>query len=116
MPIQRVFIIWSHPLFHESVRLLLDHPDIKLVGATSDYQTAHEEILNLQPDTIIVEEGEEGNPGEMMKYLENFPWNVRVTFLNLTDNQLNMYKHEQKTLGRADDLLHHILSETTSGG
>ena len=30
----------------------------------------------------------------MMNYLEAYPWNVRVTFLNLTDNQLNMYKNE----------------------
>jgi hypothetical protein len=30
----------------------------------------------------------------MMKYLQAYPWNVRVIFLNLTDNQLNMYKHE----------------------
>ena len=98
------------------MRLLLDHPDIKLVGATSDYKTAHDEILGLQPDTIIVEEGEQGIPSEMMKYLEAYPWNVRVTFLNLTDNQLNMYQHEQRTMGQADDLLHLILSETTSGG
>lgn len=113
---RRVFIIWSHPLFHESVRMLLDHPDINLVGATSDYETTYEEISNLQPDTIIIEEAEEGDPGEMMKYLETFSWNVCVSFLNLNDNQLNMYKHEQRTLGRADDLLHHILNETTSGG
>ena len=37
MSTQRVFIIWSYPLFHESVRLFLEHPDIKLVGATSDF-------------------------------------------------------------------------------
>jgi DNA-binding NarL/FixJ family response regulator len=113
MPIQRVFIIWSHPLFHESVRLLLDHPDIEFVGTTSDYKTAHEEILSLQPDTIIVEEEEGGLPNEKMKYLESYPWKVRITFLNLTDNQLHMYQHEQRTIGQAEDLLRLILSETT---
>jgi DNA-binding NarL/FixJ family response regulator len=116
MPIRRVFIIWTHPLFHEAVCLLLKHPEIKLLGADSDYETAHEQILELQPDTIIVEEGGESIPSEVMSYLDTYPWNLRVTFLNLTDNQLNMYQHEQRTMGRADDLLQLILSETTSGG
>ena len=112
----RVFIIWTHPLFHKSVCLLLKHPKIEIVGANSEYKNAHEEIIALQPDTIIVEEGGKDIPRDVMKYLETYPWNLRVTFLNLTDNQLNMYQHEQRTMGRAEDLLHLILSDTTSGG
>ena len=116
MPMRRVFIVWTHPLFHEAVCLLLKHPEIKLVGANSDYKAAHEQILELQPDTIVVEEGDEGVPIDVMKYLETYPWNLRVTFLNVTDNQLNMYQHEQRTRGQAGDLLHLILRENTSGG
>ena len=116
MSTRRVFIVWTHPLFHKAVRLLLKHPNIEIVGANSDYKNAHKEIIALQPDTIIVEEGEKGLPSDMMKYLQTYQWNLRVTFLNLTDNQLNMYQHEQRTMVRAEDLLHLILSETTSGG
>ena len=113
MSTRRVFIVWTHPLFHEAVCLLLEHPKIEIVGTNSDYKTAHEEILKVHPDTIIVEEGGKGMPEDVMKYLETYPWNLRVTFLNLNDNQLNMYQHEQRTMGRSEDLLHLILSETT---
>jgi len=87
---------------------------VALVSVASRwFATAHEQITELQPDTIIVEEGSKDIPKDIMKYLETYPWNLRVTFLNLTDNQLNMYQHEQRTMGRAEDLLQLILSEST---
>jgi len=113
MSTRRVFIVWTHPLFREAVCLLLNHPKIEIVGTSSENKTAHEQITELQPDTIIVEEGSKDIPKDIMKYLETYPWNLRVTFLNLTDNQLNMYQHEQRTMGRAEDLLQLILSEST---
>lgn len=116
MSTHRVFIVWTHPLFHEAVGLLLKHPKIEIVGSNSDFKTAHKEILEIQPDTIIVEEGGKGIPKDILKYLGTYPWNLRVTFLNLNDNQLNMYQHEQRTMVQAEDLLHLILSETNSGG
>ncbi len=116
MSTRRVFIVWTHPLFHEAVCLLLNHPKIELVGGNSDFKAAHEDILELQPDTIIVEERSKDVPKDVIKFLETYPWNLRVTFLNLNDNELDMYQHEQRTMGRAEDLLHLILSETTSGG
>ena len=61
---RRVFVIWMNPLFHESVRLLLSHPDVEWVGATSDHAAAHEQIMKLRADTILIEEGEGGGvPG-----------------------------------------------------
>ena len=116
MSTQRVFVIWSHPLFHESVRLLLDHPEIKLVGATSDDKLANKLILDLQPSTILIEDKGSGIPTEVMKLLKACPWNVRVVVISLADNQLNMYRHEQRTMGQADDLVHLILSDAKTGG
>jgi len=32
MAVKQVYVIWTNPLFRETVHLLLDHPDIELVG------------------------------------------------------------------------------------
>ncbi len=111
MATRRVFIVWTHPLFRESVRMLLNHPDIEWLGATSDHRNAFEEIYTLQPDTILVEETTTDMSSEIMEILDNCPWNVRVVSLNLTDNRLSIYNHEQRVAGQRDDLLRSILRD-----
>ena len=111
MSSHQVFVIWKHPLFHESIRLLLKHPDITLVGSSSDYANAYQDILNLQPDTILMETVEKRHSDEVVKLLETCPWSLRVVLISLGDNQLSMYHREQKTVGKADDLLHLIISD-----
>ena len=106
----QVFVIWKHPLFHESIRLLLKHPDISLVGSASDLANAYEEILSLQPGTILMEAVEKRHSDEVIDLLEICPWSLRVMLISLNDNQLSMYHREQKTVGKADDLLHLIIS------
>lgn len=105
METRRVFVFWTHPLFYEAVRLLLDDPSIDLVGAISDYVSAQQQIMKLQPDTIIVEESEGDRFGEILVFLKNSPAGARVIGLNLLDNQLFVYQRERKTVGQADDLL-----------
>ena len=81
----RLFLIWTNPLFRDSVRLFLSHPNVKWVGAASNWATAQPEILSLQPDTILVEEGEYNVSIEAIEILEATPWNVRRV-LNLCIN------------------------------
>jgi hypothetical protein len=40
MATHQVYVIWTHPLFHDSLRQLLDHNEIKWVGAASDFTAA----------------------------------------------------------------------------
>jgi hypothetical protein len=112
---RRVFVIWTYPIFHESVRLLLDHPDIEWVGATSDYATAKDEIFGLRPDTILIEEATSNVKAEIMRILESSPWSVRVIGLSLADNRLSIYHRQDWTVAHTDDLLHLILSESMKG-
>jgi hypothetical protein len=111
MPVRRVFVFWTHPIFHDSVRLLLAHPQILWVGATSDYAANYEQILISQPDTILVEEVNGLVPPEIMHVLEKSQWNVRVVGLNLHDNQVQVYHRVQRSVGKADDLLNWIINE-----
>lgn len=115
MVARRVFVIWTHSIFYESVRLLLNHPEIELVGATSDYVAARGEILGLQPDTILIEEVSSGVRAEVMGILETSPWSVRIIGLSLADNRLSVYHREQWTVGQAGDLLRLVLSDASRG-
>lgn len=109
METRRVFVVWTHPLFYEAVRLLLDDPSIDLVGAISDYAAAHKHIMKLQPDTIIVEEKEGDLSAEILAILRDSPLDARIIGLNLSDNQLFVYHRLRQTVGRAEDLLRLIL-------
>jgi DNA-binding NarL/FixJ family response regulator len=108
---RRVFIIWTHPLFYESVRLLLSDPEIEIVGETEDLRSAHSAIAQLRPDTVIVEELGEGAPSEFLSVLESSQWPSRVIGFSLNDNRLNIYRHEKRNAGKAADLRHLVISD-----
>lgn len=110
MATRRVYVIWAHPLFHDTLHQLLNHTDIAWVGAASDFANAVEEILNLNPDTILLEE-REGEPitSTSMNILEKFDWDLRVIGVSLNDNQLSIYQHEHQTVGQPEDLIRLIL-------
>ncbi len=109
MKSRQVFVVWTHPLFYTSLRLILDDPNINLMGAASDYAAAHDQIISLQPDTIIVEEGEEDVSTEVMALLQICPSGGRVIGLNLMDNQLSVYHREHRIVGETEDLLRLVL-------
>jgi DNA-binding NarL/FixJ family response regulator len=109
MTIRRVFVIWTHPLFHESVRLLLKHPEVDWAGAARDIHTAQEQIMKLQPDTILVEKTGAGIPPAVMELLEMEIWNVRIIGLSLADNEISLYQREHQTVVEAGDLLQFVL-------
>ncbi|UCH60176.1 MAG: hypothetical protein JSV61_01520 [Anaerolineales bacterium] len=108
---QKVFIIWTNPLFHTSVVLLLDNPQIEVVGETSNYPDAWQQISLQRPDTILIEKTSAGVPAEVLDILENSSWKVRVIGLSLANNELSIYHREQQTVGQIADLLRFILSE-----
>jgi len=109
MAVRRVFVIWTNPLFHESARLLLNHPDINLVGAAAYFTTAHTDIMRLQPDTILFEKTRAGIPVDVIEILEVVPWNVRIIGLSLDNNEMSLYHREHQTVVEAGDLLQFVL-------
>ncbi len=110
MATHQVYVIWAHPLFPDSLRQLLDHTDIKWVGAASDFTNAVEDISRLHPDTILIEELEgETTASTFLKIVEKFQWDLRVVGVSLKDNQLSIYQHAQQTVGQPEDLIRLIL-------
>lgn len=111
MDTRRVFIIWTNPLFHASVVLLLNSPDIEVIGATPDYASACKEITKHEPDTVLFEKTGAGIPAEVVDVLETSTWAIRVFGLSLDDNELNVYHRERQIMGQAGDLLRIIQSD-----
>jgi hypothetical protein len=89
---------------------LLGHSDIVWVGASSDFTIAIEEISQLQPDTILLEEVEgKTTTSTFMKIVEQFQWDLRVIGVSLNDNQMSVYQHAQETVGQPEDLIRMII-------
>ena len=106
---RRVFVIWANPLFHESTRLLLKHPDVTWVGSAQDLSKVREAILELQPDTIIFERTITGFPPDLMEILQDETWDMRLIGLSLEDNKVSLYHREQQAVAEAGDLLQYVL-------
>ena len=111
MSTQSVYIFWTSPLFFESVSRLLKHPEIELVGSTSNYEIIPADIITKKPTTILIEDTGM-QPGEMVKgYLNSTAWAVKIVLLSFNDNKLNVYHHEQRSMMQTEDLLQLIMSE-----
>jgi DNA-binding NarL/FixJ family response regulator len=111
---RRVFVIWAHPLFLEVLRRILSDPALEWAGASSDYGAASREVAELKPDTVVIEEREGDNTTrEILEILESADSIVRVIRLSLNENQLSVYQREQRTVGRAEELLHLVLARSS---
>ncbi len=105
-----VFVIWTNPLFLESIRALLSHPEIHLVGVNSDVSQAQKEIVALRPNVVIIESSSVSSPDDC-ETLPILKSGARVIQMSLDDNELNLFQYQHRTLAEAEDLLTMILEE-----
>ena len=101
----RVYMLWTHPLFSETVRRLLGGAEVEIIGASSDPTAGLEEISRLQPDVVIAEEDPSGAPTEAIDALRAGPAEMLILGLNLANNALQVYRREQRTVADPEDLL-----------
>jgi DNA-binding NarL/FixJ family response regulator len=104
---QRVYILWSYPLFHQTVSLLLKHPAFTIVGSGSDREHARQEIERLKPDIILLEEATNSDPidADIIDFLNSSAWEPLIARLSLQDNDLRIYHQEYRTIETPEDLL-----------
>lgn len=110
MSVRHVFVIWTHLLFYETVRLLLNHPDIVLASSSYGSQYVHDEILKTHPDIVLFERLGEGDKENLMKILEIDTWNLRIIGLSLEDNEISIFHRQHQKVEKAGDLLDLVLS------
>lgn len=108
---RRLFMIWSTPIFRDSIFLLLDHPEIEWLGAASDYEAVQEEIHQLHPDAIVVEEVDGGLPDKVIELLETNNSVRQLICVSLEDNRLRIFTRENKAVAEASDLLQLVLEQ-----
>jgi DNA-binding NarL/FixJ family response regulator len=110
----KVFVIWSNPLFFEAVRLLLHESAVPMVGATSEHRTAQEQIEKLKPEVVILERSE-GQPQEIeeQETMAILKSGAHVFRLSLSDNELNVYRRERRTVGKIEDLVNLLTGESS---
>lgn len=106
---RRLFMIWTSPIFRDSVHLLLNHPEVEWLGTASDYTAAQEDIRKLRPDTIVVEEAKGALPAQIIELLEAENTILKLILISLEDNRLRVFSRETWTVAEADDLLRLIL-------
>jgi DNA-binding NarL/FixJ family response regulator len=112
MAVRRVFILWTHPLFHETVRVLLNHPEVEWIGSSPD-SIPEDLLLQTPPDIIVLEEEGGGPTVEIINLLMTHRESVRVLGLNLLDNQMSVFDYSHRTVCKADDLLYWVLEDCT---
>lgn len=111
---RRLFMIWTSPIFRDSIQLLLDHPELEWLGMASDYGAVQEEINTLHPDTIVVEEVAGGLPAQMIELLEGDNSVLQLICVSLEDNRLRIFTRENRAVAEASDLLQLILQQQIS--
>ena len=112
MVVQKVLIVWSNPLFYETVRLLLIHPKVEVGGVAWKQADMYATMEDFRPNAIIVEAMDTSDDMnvEALTILGASPWDPRVIRLSLEDNELWLYRREQRIVEQADDLLQMILN------
>ncbi len=102
MAVRRVFIAWSHSLFYESVRLLLNHPEVEIVGSASEVEIVWPDVIELRPDTIVIErngeESETAASANILPIWKSSAWNPRIIQVGLQDNIVQVYRRKQHIL------------------
>lgn len=109
MSAQTVLLIWSNPLFLDSIQRLLKNPDVLCVSVPFDMPTVKEEIQRIRPNVVIIEKTEGKFPLNVMEIFNAYDRKMRVLELSLAHNELSVYQHQQMIIARAEDLLNLIL-------
>ncbi len=111
MTTRRVYVIWSHPLFLDALRMLLKHPEIEVIGDHAENPAILEKLDKLQADVVVVEDDAPEHARRALAMLEMSRRNLRIIRLNLQDNRMGVYAAELGMLEHADELLNIILEK-----
>jgi len=112
----RIYVIWSNPIFRDSLRMILKHPQIEWVGCEPDFKRALEEIVELNPDTILVEISEQFSLAELIQGLEQGESKLQIIGMNMENNIVTLYHRENYSVVHEDELLQIVLNATKIGG
>lgn len=108
----RIFVIWMTPLFLDSLKLLLHHPQLEWVGSAEKSSYSHIVITQFNPDVILIEGSEEEVTRHAVQIMQYQQGNIRIVGLNMLDNQAKLFEVERGSILHKNDLLKIILKES----
>ena len=106
----RVFVLTRNSLFIKGIESLLGHAaGLEIVTTPEDILTLEETIQEFHPDVIIVncDDPKDDLTSAIFCAIRQ-RLNLRVIGLSLRDNNISVYRGEQKQIVQVDDLLHAI--------
>ncbi len=108
--VKRVFVVWKHSLFRQSVCRLLVGPSLEVVGDAPNDGGADAAISALQPDIVLVETtGDPDGCFDALGRSQRQGWKQRIICLSLDDNVILMLRPEEHLLTDAQELLQFVL-------
>lgn len=106
-PLKRVLMLGGNPLFLEGVEnLICQAIQVEIVGRETSFERVSGQLEALQPDVIIVDGTDPGcDPQDVVSLVFRLGLKSKVISMNLKDNQLRIYRAEQKIADEVADLV-----------
>ena len=110
---KKVFVIWSHLMFLEALKAILQHPELVWAGASHEDMELSPQLAAARPDIVLIEGDQPDNADRAAQILKNSRSPLRIIGLNMQDNEMTIYEVEQGTIHQTDDLIRLILRGAT---
>jgi chemotaxis response regulator CheB len=116
VPMKRIFLLSSHPLFGQGVESLLRRESgFDIVGLETDIDRAVARIKRLRPDAVVVDSNEAiPDPALVVMRILREGLDTRVIGVNLWNNVVCVYHGQQRVLKEVQDLVQAIQGESLS--
>ena len=108
---KHVYVIWTNPIFRESMRLILTHPNVQWLGETSKMADALPALASLRPDIVFVELEQETILIDILNALPTGSKKIRLIGISLINNQAVLYQREQTLLVSKGEIINLVLAE-----
>lgn len=107
----RVYLVFRNRLFGDAVcAVLRTHPEIELIGATTEADQAMLEVAALAPDVILLEETEEEPAMHIVNAILSSPTPCRVITLRLDEDGMHVWSQTWRQTVRPQDLVEAIVT------
>ena len=104
---KRIFMLSSQLMFGQGVmNLLQGQVEVEIVGRETELEKGFQQIHELQPDVVIMESNTLTSISStvLVKILEEAP-EAKVIVLNLENDQMRVYRGEQRPAECISDLM-----------
>ena len=106
----KVYVIWSNPIFRDALHMLMRKGSFDWVGSATDIDQALEEIWQIKPDTVVIENSRGNILDDLIEKLESSEYRIQIICMNLDNNQAVLYRREVRFVIHEDELTDLILN------